>query len=181
MPHITLFYSLTVTKPPMMPLETQSFAEMQHFFKCQCLLFLKALIPSTAFLHCHSHTLAWAPLGVQTPPTPGSANPSEQESSPALAGGGGCTILPGGCGESFPSLPSARTEQNTLCANRKKPTFPAKVLHSSLFAKWLRYLLWLRLREKLFFKGENKWRCFPPSPFLSTNSGISGLQFLINK
>lgn len=96
----------------------------------------------------------------------------------------GCSGLQGGrlhCGESFPSPLSAGMEQNTLCVNRNKPAFPAKVLKSSLFAKWLHYLLWLRLREMLLFKGENKWRCFPPSPFLSANSGISGLQFLINK
>lgn len=96
----------------------------------------------------------------------------------------GCSGLRGGrlrCGESFPSLLSAGMEQNTLCVNRNKPALPAKVLESSLFAKWLHYLLWLRLREMLLLKGENKWRCFPPSPFLSANSGISGLQFLINK
>lgn len=81
-----------------------------------------------------------------------------------LRGAEGCQGMAAQCPESFPALPSARTEQNTLCVNRNKPTFPAKVLHSSLFAKWLHYLLWLRVREMLLFKGENKWRCFPPHP-----------------
>lgn len=85
-------------------------------------------------------------------------------------------------GMSFPSLPASCTEQSAVCVNGNKDKhFQPRYLTLVCLPNGFTNLLWLRLREMLLLKGENKWGCFPPSPFLSANPGTSGLPFLINK